>query len=77
MNNKQEKILITAATVIFFILIYPPFQLIHPRWGGVFQGHSWIFEPSRDAAVDITLLLTQWLGVLIIGSIAYLIAWKK
>lgn len=77
MNNKQEKILIAAATVIFFMLIYPPFQLIHPRWGGRFEGYSWIFEPPGNVAVDITLLLTQWLGVLIIGSIAYLIAWKK
>lgn len=37
----------------------------------VSQRYGWIFAPPYMATVDIGLLVTQWIGVLIIGAIAY------
>ena len=70
MNEKQKNILFTVAAVIFCMLLYPPFQNIHPRIGGSLYGYDWILNTiSAYVTVDIGLLLTQWVGVLLIGGL--------
>ena len=73
MNAKQKKILIAVAAIVLAMLLYPPLQEI--RHGGAVSrmGYGWIFDwaPHQDATVDIGLLITQWVGVLIVGRIAY------
>ena len=72
MNDKQRAVLILAAIVILAMLLYPPFDQIGYRgqvWG---IGYSWIFKPPYGPTkVDTGLLLIQWIGVLIVGAIAY------
>jgi hypothetical protein len=59
------------------MLLYPPFQTIHPKWGGALYGYDWIFTNSANVmTVNIGVLLTQWIGVLIIGGLAYLVLKK-
>ena len=40
--------------------------------GSVFSlGHAWAFDPPAVGIVDTALLLTQWVGTLIVGGIAF------
>jgi hypothetical protein len=78
MNNKQKLALMAVGALILGMLLFPPYILYSKRSGKVFNhGYDWIFSlPSRSevgflASVDIGLLLTQWVGVLIIGGIGF------
>jgi hypothetical protein len=73
MNENQKNILFTVAAIILGMLLYPPFQTIHPRFGGTLYGYDWILNSSTvSITVDTGLLLTQWVGVLLIGGLVYL-----
>ena len=81
MNEKQKKILIAVTVVIGLMLLYPPFHARFPN--GVIKnlGYSWIFAPPSGGAwqasagtVDIGILITQWIGVLVVGGIVFFIA---
>ena len=71
MNQKQKTVLIAVAAVVVGMLLYPPFHWQGPGGRVSRAGYSWIFNPPYDFTVDIGLLLTQWIAVLIVGSIAY------
>jgi hypothetical protein len=81
MNKKQKAVLIVVAVVVVAMLIFPPFHAMLRT--GIVRGlgYSLISDPpqfriySTDLAgtVDIGLLVTQWLGVLIVGAIAFFI----
>lgn len=79
MNKKQKNILITVIVTIITMLIFPPFQVIN-RWGVAYNmGYGWLFSPPMSmgmvtANVNITMLIIQWLGVLIVGGIAYFLS---
>ncbi len=73
MNKKQRNVLIAVAVVVLAMLLYPPWQLKLSE-GRVFgRGFGWLFAPSDPrATVDVGLLIAEWIGVLIVGGIAYL-----
>ncbi len=79
MNKKQKCVLIIVGVVIFLMLIYPPFYHENRDWV-LNMGYGFIDDPPKvgstgyDAMVDEGTLVTQWLGVLIIGGIAWLLA---
>jgi len=79
MNKKQNNILITVIVTIITMLIFPPFQVIN-RWGVAYNmGYGWLFSPPMTAGmvtanVNITMLIIQWIGVLIVGGIAYFLS---
>ena len=84
MNKKQKTVLIVVAVVVIAMLIFPPFQGKLPTGAVQSFGYSLIFDaPTLEfyrggrveltGTVDIALLLTQWLGVLIVGAIAFFI----
>jgi len=78
MNKKQKAVLIVVAVVILIMLLYPPY--IHIDDGKIIGRHhyDWIFERwAGGYIVNIPLLLTQWLGLLIIGAIAFFILKDK
>jgi hypothetical protein len=82
MNNKQKLALMAVGALILGMLLFPPYILYSKSSGKVFNhGYDWIFAlPYRSSAyisssllasVDIGLLLTQWVGVLLIGGIVF------
>ena len=82
MNGKQKTISIVVIAIILAMLLFPPFQTKLPTGAIENLGYGLIFHPpvfelrypSRGdltGTVDIGLLITQWLGVLIVGAIAY------
>lgn len=77
MNEEQKKVLIAVVAAIGLMLLYPPFHARLPNGVTKNLGYSWIFEPPMGGAwgsagtVDVAMLFTQWVGVLIVGAIAF------
>jgi hypothetical protein len=72
MNKKQKIILIVVAVVIVAMLLFPPVRF---QYEGTVRGAGYRFIlDSGPLTVNTTLLLTQWVGVLIIGAIAFFVA---
>ena len=65
--------------VVIGMLIFPPFRAILPTGAVASLGYSLIFDPPAlgypykafTGTIDIGLLITQWLGVLIVGTIGF------
>lgn len=67
MNDNQKRVLIVVAVIIFGLLLYPPWR----HEGAVaYTTYGWIWG-NHMATVDAGLLISQWIGVLIIGGIIY------
>jgi len=73
MNKAQKRIGVVVGVVILLMLLYPPFDSMSPEGlrGG---GYGFITQSSAWFRVNVPLLLTQWLGMLIIGAIAFFVA---
>lgn len=71
MNERQKKVLIVVAVIVFGLLLYPPRQ--NSLGGYAHTTYGLIWDASLLSTVDAGLLITQWIGVLIVGGIAYLL----
>jgi len=73
MNEIQRKTLMGIGAVIFGMLIFPPYR-IYGRGdysSTLFEtGYGFLFDLPSSATVDVSTLLTQWVGVIIVGAIA-------
>jgi hypothetical protein len=73
MNHTQKNILVAVIVTILLMLAFPPFQ-IAARNGIVYnKGYHWIFSPPFNgrATVNVLMLIAQWIGVLLIGGLAF------
>lgn len=69
MNRRQRATLVAMMVSVALMLLYPPFARGPADWRSV--GFHFLLAPPRGASVDVRLLLTEWLGVLILGGLAY------
>ena len=73
MNKRQKIVGILAIVAILAMAAYPPFNL-HARGGVIINlGHAWAFNPPENGTIDTALLLTEWVGAVIIAGIASLL----
>lgn len=75
MNKNQRLILIAVVAVVVAMFIYPPFQAV--RGGTIHNmGYGWIFALSKRGymTINVSMLLIQWIGVFIVGGIAFFLA---
>lgn len=71
MNLNQKILLIAVSVVVAGMLIFPPFNG-RTGYGGIYNlGYSLILTPPIGGTVDVALLMTQWVGVLIVGTIVF------
>lgn len=80
MNDKQRKLLIWIACIFLASLVYPPYVVrgYGPNSAAILQsGYAFIFELPDRAVVHASTLLVQWIGIALIGAVAYLIFNKK
>src|SRR3972149_5675304 len=76
-NTKQKIVLLVMAAVILLMLAFPPFRVVNPIVGERNMGYGFILSPpefySTDivATVDSEMLFVQWVGVLILGGLAF------
>lgn len=74
MNDKQKKALMAVAIVVLAMLIYPPYiqQIGGAMSTATTSGYAFIFELPFRATIHISTLIIQWVGVLIVGGISFL-----
>ena len=80
MNETQRKVLIGVGAIVLAMLIYPPYRIY--GYGAssnavIESGYAFLFELPDRATVDVTTLLVQWVGVLIVGAIAFFLLKNK
>ncbi len=83
MNDKQKVTLVVVIVVIAAMLLFPPFNFRGAN-GVIFNlGYGFIFSPPTFngpplvGSVDTGMLITQWLGVLVIGGVAFFMLKNK
>lgn len=78
MNDNQKLLCIGIIAIIVAMAVYPPFQ-VHLAVGTRSVGYGWIFSPPYgDAAtIDVAMLIAQWVIVLGIGAIAFILLRKS
>lgn len=80
MNEPQRKVLIGVGIIVLAMLIYPPYRIYGVRGNSdllIETGYDFIFDLPYRAIVDANTLLVQWIGVLIIGAIAFFLLKNK
>ena len=80
-NKAQRLIVFSAIIAISTMFLFPPFEI--PKLD-VNPGYSFILSPPETdtdgnslSFVNIELLLTQWLGILLIAGLAYWLVRKR
>lgn len=78
MSQNQKRILMAILAIVAVMFVYPPFQIVRNNGVAFNMGYGWIFDsPKRGsiiANVNVPMLLIQWIGVLIVGGIAFFLA---
>ncbi len=77
MKDNQKLLCIGIIAIIVAMAVYPPFQV---HLGGITRsvGYDWIFSPPHGAAtIDVAMLIAQWVIVLGIGAIAFILLRKS
>jgi len=78
MNKTQKWILLVVIVVIVAMLLYPPFHKVVGGGRVTNDGYHFILYDEGPvlikASVNEAMLLTQWIGVLIVGGIAFFLA---
>jgi len=73
MNKNQKIVLAVVAIAIVLMLAFPPFYA-ETETRTFNEGYSFILDPpTRHSNVNIGLLLVQWVGVLILGGLAWIL----
>ncbi len=78
MNNSQKRILMATIALVVAMIAYPPFHVVLQN-GLVFNmGYNWLLDPPKRgsivAIVNVSMLLMQWVGVLVVGGLAFFLA---
>ena len=80
MNVKQKIVLIVVAAIIFMMFLFPPF-VIKIQSTSMNFGYSFILSPPKYggllASVNIGQLFLQWLAIVSIGLVGWLILKKS
>ncbi len=78
MNKNQRSLCVVLISIIIAMGIYPPFYCMYAAGVVENSGYGWIFHPPSlhggvVASVDTTMLITQWIGTVIVGVIGCLL----
>lgn len=75
-KETQKKVLIGVGVLVLAMLVYPPYH-ISTSFRTLESGYDFIFALPHRATIDVATLLAQWVGVLVVGAIAFLLAKDK
>jgi len=72
MSQNQKRVLVAVIAILVAMIAYPPFHIVRDN-GAIFNmRYGWIFDPpNKRATVNVSMLLMQWIGVLVVGVIAF------
>ena len=79
MNKRQKIVIVVMISLILFTFLFPPFYYqsmtagIH--WN---SGYHFIFNPPHiECTVNIGMLFAEWVGILLVGSLFWLLFKEK
>ena len=75
MNEKQKRVLMITGVVVLAMLLFPPFHWVGQGGATASAGYGFLFNPP-GGTLDIGTLFAQWVGVLIVGGIAFFLLKK-
>lgn len=76
-NRLRSLLIFSIAVTVAAMLIFPPYHAVNGRGNIVRFGYAFIFDLPVNASVNVTQLIVQWIGVLIIGGILSLLLKRK
>ena len=75
MNERKRMILVAVGVIIALMLLFPPYIIVAGApVRAIESGYALIFDLPRRATVDLGMLLVQWLGVVVVGGIAFFLS---
>jgi len=75
MNERQRVILSIVGAIIALMLLFPPYIVVAGApVRAIESGYALIFNLPQRATVDLGMLLVQWLGVVVVGGIAFFLS---
>ena len=85
MNHMQKKALIAVGAIVLGMLLslspslYPPYRVYSfVHYNSLDDtGYALIFDLPSRAVIGVTTLFVQWVGVLIVGAIAFFVLKDK
>lgn len=74
-NNRQRRVLQICFVLIVAMALFPPFVTLLPNGAQSSEGYGFLLWPpdgtwSIKPTIDALLLMSQWLGVCLLGGIA-------
>jgi hypothetical protein len=77
LNFDADKVAKTAIMLIILTFLFPPFS--RPLRYGAYEekGYAFILNPPEFTYVNVSLLLTEWLGIILISAIICLMPYIK
>jgi len=75
--NSRQYLLLGVGAVIAAMLVFPPFRVVGLQGIVLRTGYAFIFDLPHRASVDVGQLFVQWVGVLIVGAIAFFLISKR
>jgi hypothetical protein len=76
-STSKQYLLLGVAVVIAAMLVFPPFRVLGPQGIVLRTGYAFIFDLPDRAFVDVGQLFIQWVGVLIVGAVAFFLISKR
>ena len=75
----QKKALIAVGAIVLGMLLYPPYRVYSfVHYNSLDDtGYALIFDLPSRAVIGVTTLFVQWVGVLIVGAIAFFVLKDK
>jgi hypothetical protein len=79
MNKNQRVALFLMALAILLMLLFPPFQIViqgstfNMGYGFIFIPPHWGDNENLKAFVNSSMLFMEWLGSILLGSIAFFV----
>jgi tetratricopeptide (TPR) repeat protein len=74
MNEVQKKIMITVAIGLVITFLFPPQAIFLPNGNAIKMGYGFIANTPRQYSIYMVMLFAEWLGIAVLGGIAYVIA---
>ncbi len=75
MNENEKRVIVAVIVVFVAMLAYSPFHLVLANGAVLNMGYGWIFDAPKHgditATVNVLMLVVHWLGVLVIGGLAF------
>jgi tetratricopeptide (TPR) repeat protein len=73
-NKVQKKVMIAVAIGLMITFLFPPQAIFLSNGNAIKMGYGFIANIPRQYSIYMAMLFAEWLGIAVLGGIAYVIA---